>query len=133
MKVVLAFVISIYLNNFVEAAPNNNDQSFAHRNSKTHDGNISRLYNQTNLPFPRMVIIGQRGVGKSTFACFIIGHDFNTDMPCPFKTQDDVPLDEGGLIRVSGVTKDTYGLAANWRNIENKDFTVVDTPGLNDP
>ena len=133
MAVALAFVLSIYLNNFAEAAPNNNEQSFAVGDFKNHEADINRVYNQTNLPFPRMVIIGQRGVGKSTFSCFIIGHDFDSDLPCPFKTQDDVPHDEGGLIRVSGVTRDTYGLAAKWRNIENKSFTVVDTPGLNDP
>ena len=85
MAVALAFVLSIYLNNFVEAAPNNNEQSFAIRDIKNHDEDISKVYNQKDLPFPRMVVIGQRGVGKSTFSCFIIGHDFDSDLPCPSK------------------------------------------------
>ena len=51
---------------------------------------------------------------------------------CPFKTQDDLPIDDS-TIRVEGVTKETYGIKSRWRGDQKKSITIIDTPGLKDP
>ena len=85
----------------------------------------------TDYPFPRVVVIGARGTGKSSLAKFLVG--CNTSSPCPFMAQHDLSNEEITILRQSGVTKNTTWSNSYWRADMSKEFLMVDTPGINDP
>ena len=79
-----------------------------------------------DLPDPRVIIIGERGVGKSTLANFLSGQSPETQ--CGFITQEDDEI----LRRDVGVTQDTTAKKVRWLGT-GPEFTLIDTPGLRDP
>jgi len=73
-----------------------------------------------DLPLPRILILGQTGVGKSTLANVLIGEEVDcTD--CTF------PICDG----LESCTKETKYATGQWLG-EGAVFTVVDTPGFGD-
>ena len=72
------------------------------------------------LPFPHIIILGSRGVGKSSLANVLIGED-PTCQNCTF------PVCSGA----DSCTKDTSFAVGPWLGA-GPSFTVVDTPGFGD-
>merc|ERR1712212_822773 len=74
----------------------------------------------TDLPTPRMVILGQTGTGKSTLANILLGQPFDCKN-CTF------PVCDG----MNSCTKEPKYAVGNWLGKEEP-FTVVDTAGFGD-
>ena len=68
------------------------------------------------------MVIGESGLGKSTLSNFISGQVEHE--PCGFET--------GAKADLSSVTKHVTARRVRWRGI-GKYFTIVDTPGFDDP
>ena len=73
-----------------------------------------------DLPEPKIVIVGQTGVGKSTLANVLLGQDVNCEN-CTF------PICNG----YESCTKETTYATGKWLG-SGLDFTIVDTPGFGD-
>ena len=73
------------------------------------------------IPEPHLIIIGPVGVGKSSLANVLIGQPPDCD-DCTFA------VCPGG----SSCTKETKYAVGKWTGIEDKEFTIVDTPGFGD-
>ena len=72
------------------------------------------------LPYPRLVILGATGVGKSTLANVFLGESPDCNN-CTF------PVCSGA----DSCTKNTKYAVGNWL-LDGAPFTVVDTPGFGD-
>ena len=68
------------------------------------------------------MVIGESGVGKSTFLNFISGLD--ESHPCNFKAGESDPT--------QGLTTQTVAKKVKWKG-NGREFIAVDTPGLDDP
>ena len=73
-----------------------------------------------DLPEPKIVIVGQTGVGKSTLANVLLGEDVNCEN-CTFPICNDY----------ESCTKETTYATGKWLG-SGLDFTIVDTPGFGD-
>ena len=73
-----------------------------------------------DLPTPRIVILGQTGVGKSTLANVLLGQPFDCQN-CTFPVCD----------KMDSCTKHTKYATGSWLG-QGMNFTVVDTPGFGD-
>ena len=73
-----------------------------------------------DLPEPKIVIVGQTGVGKSTLANVLLGQDVNCES-CTF------PICNG----YESCTKETTYATGKWLG-SGLNFTIVDTPGFGD-
>ena len=73
-----------------------------------------------DLPEPKIVIVGQTGVGKSTLANVLLGEDLNC-LNCTF------PICTGH----DSCTKETKYATGKWLGT-GANFTIVDTPGFGD-
>ena len=73
-----------------------------------------------DLPTPRIVILGQTGVGKSTLANVLLGQPFDCKN-CTFPVCDNM----------DSCTKNTKYATGSWLG-QGMNFTVVDTPGFGD-
>ena len=82
----------------------------------------SEASNSDEYPEPIVVIIGESGVGKSTFCNFLAGYPDGD--PQSFGTG--IPVDGSSITKLPEIKR------AKWRG-DGKDFTIVDTPGLSDP
>ena len=81
--------------------------------------NVARTIT-SDLPEPRLVIIGQTGAGKSTLANVLIGEDVDCKN-CTFAVCDGH----------DSCTKNTKYAVGQWLGV-GQPFTVVDTPGFGD-
>ena len=75
----------------------------------------------SDLPKPRLVILGQTGTGKSTLSNILLGQAFDCKN-CTF------PVCDG----MNSCTKATKYATGKWLGKGGADFTVVDTPGFGD-
>ena len=79
---------------------------------------IFAMANMEDLPEPKIVIVGQTGSGKSTLANVLLG-DSPDCKNCTFPW----------CSTSASCTKATKYATGNWLGQDNKNFTVVDTPG----
>jgi len=86
-------------------------------------GNVEAVY----LPEPRLILLGNTGVGKSSLGNVLLGrpHNFVDENP------------DGSNCFVTGhsvdaTTKDTCAKAGRWAGDSGKPVTIIDTPGLGD-
>jgi len=82
--------------------------------------------NSAEWPCPRIVVLGSAGVGKSTLANIFLGRDKN------YEDEDQECFNVGhtGGNKGVGKTRETCGQRGYWFNDQNKEFTVIDTPGF---
>ena len=75
------------------------------------------------MDLPILVVIGESGVGKSTFLNYIAGLN-ESDNGCNFKVGESDPT--------RGLTQETSARKVKWLG-RGREFIAVDTPGLRDP